>query len=321
MKQILPRISIIIPVYNCDAYLAKTLNSILNQSYENYEVICIDDGSEDNSANIVQDFCKIDKRIVLIEQEHKGVSSARINGIRNSSGKYISFVDGDDWIENNMLESLLFLFDEDTDVVVCNFFKEYDGTSHPVSNKMKIAGRIVDKEKITCYTFRREEYYGFTAWLWNKMFRKELINRTGLHALEIGLNNGEDVAFFTDLFLQAREIKYLDKPLYHYQLKGMNIEERVNANTIDLQFDALKAYEYAIDKMERYGLCDEALVWPKRFHCYRATRIVKKLIEFGMTEKISEAKSASKKYILEYEKANKEYPERLEEVWTLVGAE
>lgn len=315
------KISIIIPFYNSEDYISETIKSIINQTYSNYEIVCIDDGSDDKSVLIINDYIKQGVCIKLIHQQHKGVSAARLDGIRNATGEYLMFVDADDWIETDMLERMLNAFDVETDFVVCNFYKEYDGKSHIVENELDISPVITNIDDMVLYTYRRDKYYGFTAWLWNKMFRRELIERTGLQALKLGLHNGEDVALFTDLIMKSKKAKYLDIPLYHYRLKGKNIEERTKRTNLNLQFDALTAYEYAINGMERFGISQDKLVWSKRFYCYRVTRIIKKCIEYGDTKNISDLKEKAKKYLYEYEKTNIEYPERINEVRRLIGVD
>ena len=101
-----PKISVIVPVYNVDRYLEICIDSLINQTYDNLEIILINDGSTDDSKLICEKYLKLDKRIKLINQKNKGVSSARNNGIRNSSGEYIVFVDSDDWVDLDYFERL-----------------------------------------------------------------------------------------------------------------------------------------------------------------------------------------------------------------------
>ena len=99
-------ISIIVPVYNSEKYLKKCLNSIMNQTYKQLEIIIINDGSTDNCLNIIQELQKIDSRIILIDKKNNGVSSARNDGIKKATGKYIMFIDSDDWIETDYIETM-----------------------------------------------------------------------------------------------------------------------------------------------------------------------------------------------------------------------
>ena len=115
-------ISIIIPVYNVEKYLRKCLDSIINQTYKKLEIILIDDGSTDNSGKICEEYAKKDDRIIVIHKENAGVSSARNRGIELANGKYIGFIDSDDWIEENMYETLYQnLLQFDVDISMCNY--------------------------------------------------------------------------------------------------------------------------------------------------------------------------------------------------------
>ena len=102
-----PKVSIIIPIYNTEKYLPKCLDSVLNQTYHNLEIILVDDGSSDNSGKIADESTKKDKRITVLHQKNQGQSSARNNGVKKSTGDYISFIDSDDTISKTFIDSLL----------------------------------------------------------------------------------------------------------------------------------------------------------------------------------------------------------------------
>ena len=131
MEKINSLVTIVVPVYNVEKYLRKCLNSIVNQTYENIEIICVDDGSPDNSINILNEFAQSDKRVKIIRQENQGLSGARNTGINNAIGKYIMFIDSDDWIELNMVELMVNKIEnENLDLVVC-------GNTNYYVNKIK----------------------------------------------------------------------------------------------------------------------------------------------------------------------------------------
>ena len=126
-KQDKPTISIIVPVYNTSIYLEQCLNSIHNQSFKDYEVICVDDGSSDNSLHILKKYEKIIKNFKVISQKNQGVAVARNTGLANACGDYIVFIDSDDFVKENYLEVL---YNEscktNADVVICNFYRYYE---------------------------------------------------------------------------------------------------------------------------------------------------------------------------------------------------
>ena len=121
-----PLISVIIPVYNVERYLDECIKSIVNQTYENLEIILVDDGSPDNCPRMCDDWAKKDERIRVIHKENGGLASARNAGMNICTGEYISFVDSDDWMELNAYESLLKYFDDKTDIVKFDMIRNAD---------------------------------------------------------------------------------------------------------------------------------------------------------------------------------------------------
>lgn len=148
----MPEISIIIPVYNSEKYLRQCLDSVLNQSFSDFECICVNDGSTDNSLLILQEYANKDKRFKIIDKQNEGVSIARNTGIENAFGEYITFIDSDDWVEIAYLAKLYnFIVDKKIDYVVCNL-KLYHTTSgifqtdSNVRKLSKLYKKLVDQE-------------------------------------------------------------------------------------------------------------------------------------------------------------------------------
>ena len=168
MKQ--PLISVIIPVYGVEKYIAQCLDSIINQTYKNLEIILVDDGSPDACPKLCDEYSKIDKRIKVIHKKNGGLSDARNVGIDICKGNYITFVDSDDWIEKDMIEQLYSLINKfSADISICNFLRTSD-------EKMKIFNK---NEKIKCYNKYeaiRELLKGHKIqdYAWNKMYKKEV---------------------------------------------------------------------------------------------------------------------------------------------------
>ncbi len=146
-----PQISIIIPVYNTEQFLKSCINSLINQSFENCEFIFVDDGSTDQSCNLIRSYKKNDNRIKLVMQDNKGVSSARNTGILNSKGEYIGFVDSDDYIESDMYEILYKEIQiEDCDVIISHFEEELNGYKR-IKTYNLIKNELMDKTYIQNY--------------------------------------------------------------------------------------------------------------------------------------------------------------------------
>ena len=117
------KISVVVPVYNVEKYLRKCIDSIINQTYKNLEIILVDDGSPDKCGEICDEYAKKDNRVKVIHKKNAGVSSARNDGIDNATGEYIIFVDSDDWLEDNAIEIMVDKLNEyDYDCVFCNFY-------------------------------------------------------------------------------------------------------------------------------------------------------------------------------------------------------
>ena len=125
------KISVIIPVYNAERYLKDCVDSIINQSYQNFELILVDDGSSDNSPKICDDYAAKDNRIVVIHKSNNGVSAARKTGLDNASGDYIMYVDSDDWLDINTMEKCLNVVQKNPQIgcVMFSFTKEVNDTS------------------------------------------------------------------------------------------------------------------------------------------------------------------------------------------------
>ena len=135
-----PLISIILPVYNTAPYLRRCINSIINQTYKNLEVICIDDGSTDGSELILDEYAVCDTRIKVIHKQNGGESSARNIGLKMMTGQYIGFVDCDDWVEANMYERLLSVaIQKDVDMVASPWFKDTDEESVSIGNQLPVS--------------------------------------------------------------------------------------------------------------------------------------------------------------------------------------
>ena len=136
-------ISVIIPVYNLENYIENCLNSIVNQTYNELEILCVDDGSSDRSAEIIRSFCEKDARVKYFYQENDGVSAARNSGLEKAAGEYIMFVDSDDFIEKNMIETIL--KNKENDLTISNY-KRYYGKDKIINN-IEIDEKIYNKEE------------------------------------------------------------------------------------------------------------------------------------------------------------------------------
>lgn len=203
-------ISIIVPVYNVEKYLDKCIQSLINQTYKNIEIILIDDGSTDSSGKICDEWAKKDKRIVIKHTKNSGVSMARNIGIKLAKGIYIGFVDADDYIANDMYEFLLKNMKEhNSDISICSSYDVYED-GKIIHNKIENINIELDNIDALIYIFKAG-YYG--TGIWNKLFKKELLQD---NSFDIELSNGEELSVLFNAIKQAKKIYYSSVPKYYY---------------------------------------------------------------------------------------------------------
>lgn len=201
-------ISVIVPIYNTENYLPKCLDSILAQTYTNWEAILVDDGSPDNCGMICDEYAAKDKRFKVIHQSNGGVSVARQTGLDNAIGDYIIHCDPDDWIEPTMLEDMLnCAVSHDVDMVICDTITHMDNSITTSHHNMKnpIRAKKLQDEIINL------RIHGA---LWNKLIRKECVENIAFTPSNISYC--EDELFLVRLLNKEMSIYYLPKGLYHY---------------------------------------------------------------------------------------------------------
>ena len=202
-----PEISIIVPAFNEEKFISRCLDSILNQTFTDFEVICIDDGSTDSTFDIISVYAKKDSRIIPLKNTGKGVSSARNFGIENSHGKYIGFVDSDDFIQPQMYEFLYRAITEnDCDMSCCNYVR---------TDKFEI--KSFNYKAVKCkdndfYVYENEKSI-IASSVWNKLIKKDLFYEKFRFE---NFRYGEDSLFCSNLWTNAEKTFFIDLPLYCY---------------------------------------------------------------------------------------------------------
>ncbi|MBR1803014.1 MAG: glycosyltransferase family 2 protein [Clostridia bacterium] len=230
------KITVIIPVYNVESYLKECIESVMAQTFQNLEIILIDDGSTDNSGKICNEYEKKDQRIKVFHQENKGLSGARNTGLRNATGKYIMFIDSDDKFENNACEVMYREIEKtDADYIIGNYINmDDDGTKweKPVFflekyQEMKLS--IKDYEK---------SFYLMNSSVWNKIFRKSFLDQLGVEFEE--RIPAEDAVFTTYCFIKSNRVFYIPTVIYQYRQRYTN---SISNNCSKKYFDGInKAY-------------------------------------------------------------------------------
>lgn len=228
-----PKVSVIVPVYNVENYLDDCIKSIINQTYDNIEVILIDDGSVDNSPMLCDNWADVDKRVKVFHQKNSGVSYARNVGIEKSSGDYILFVDSDDYIAETTIEkSANLLIQSDADILCFGVYRVNESGEIIESTEGFEQQRVLGYEEALTDISR-----GFTHdYVWNKLIRKEMFK--GVSFPEGRLF--EDIATTYKLFLNSEKVIYLPDELYYYRKRKSSIIGSMNAKTLNDLFVARK---------------------------------------------------------------------------------
>jgi glycosyltransferase involved in cell wall biosynthesis len=205
-------VSIILPVYNVEKYIAKSIQSVLNQTYTNFELLVIIDGSPDNSKEIASSFS--DERITIYEKENGGLSDARNYGLERAKGDYVYFMDSDDWIEPNLLEtSLAGIVKSNSDFVVFGYFQDNEDTMGNLINFDEVLHNEITFKKGTILF--EENTLGLMGYAWNKLYKTSFLNEYNLK-FNKGVSLVEDILFNLECFKNSENISFIDSVLYHY---------------------------------------------------------------------------------------------------------
>ena len=184
-----PKISIIVPVYNTEKYLRHCLDSILNQSFQDFELLLVDDGSKDRSGKICDEYAEKDKRVSVWHQENQGVSVARNVGLEHAQGEWIYFPDSDDIVIENALEIMMKMCVEDIDYVMCGYevYDENGNCSYAIPERQE---RVISREDALMEMFASTDYR-YQGYLWNKLFKASIIRDNNLRFVK-GIKFNED---------------------------------------------------------------------------------------------------------------------------------
>lgn len=209
------KVSVILPIYNVQPYLQQCLDTILNQTLRDIEVICVDDGSTDDSNLIVRELSKKDERLILLEQENKGAGAARNKGMEIAKGKYLSFLDSDDFFELNMLEKAYQRAEEISAQIVCFRSTRYfdiDGRFEECNWTIK-KEQMPDKKVFSADEIKSNFYLSMLGWAWDKLFLHNFIKDENLNFQEIMIHN--DMYFTYSALISAERITVLEDVLVH----------------------------------------------------------------------------------------------------------
>jgi len=216
MRRSFLRISVIVSVYNTEKYLKECFNSLVNQTYKDIEIIAVNDGSNDNSPEILNEFAKKYKNIKIINQKNKGYSEARNVALKEATGDYIGFVDSDDYIAPDMFEKLMNTAkNKKSDIVSCSFFRFYqDGSKVLDSNELFF--NVLEEKRNTHSLLNYPELLLDHGFVWNRIYKTELLKENNI-IFPKDIEFGEDTYFHRLALIKAKNIEYIKDSLYFYR--------------------------------------------------------------------------------------------------------
>lgn len=249
-----PVLSIIVPIYKVEKYLNKCIESILNQTFNEYELILVNDGSPDLCLDICRKYEKSDSRVIVIDKENGGISSARNVGLDIAKGKYIGFVDSDDWVEKSMYETLISIAEKyNADIVHCEYIEAMDESAKIVQEK-KIIEKCLEKDEALDNLYN--ELTVSSAIAWNKIYKKELFN--GIRYPVGKIHEDEFITY--KLIYKANKVVYTNEKLYYYRNTPNSItNSSFNLKRLDY-YEALEERIRFFDKVNNKKMLGKTII-------------------------------------------------------------
>ena len=245
----MPKVSVIIPVYNAEKYLRECLDSVVNQTLKDIEIICVNDGSTDNSLKILEEYASNDNRIKIINQDNQGAGIARNNGIKQAHGYYLYFLDSDDYIEIDALKKLYTKAQEyNTDIIIFNY-SAFDNETGKEQFRTNVCTNISNSEVVFSKLDHENNFFQITdSNVWAKFYRREFINH-----LNIKFSNTKsvnDVFFCYSTLFMAQRILCLNDCFAYYRrnIKTSLTLKSINSNIKNCFKVFNDLYEFLINK-------------------------------------------------------------------------
>ena len=266
-----PTISVIIPVYNAEKYIRRCVESILVQTFEDFELLLVDDGSPDHSGEICDEYAQKDSRVRVFHKSNGGTASARNYGLDHFQGDYVAFIDNDDYVEPTYLDDMLNAMTRcGADLVCCGvwYFEKSDGSYGRL--------RITDSDKEYNRSEALIEMLGsdsYDVWLWNKLFKASIIKNNGIKLCN-GVGYADDMGFVTDYIMHCSKVVYISKTLYHYMYyeKSSSHATVVNGKFNYMHLDLLKGYEMILNTVK--PLHDKAVTTAVKGYIFSMSRFI-----------------------------------------------
>ncbi len=232
-------VSVIIPVYNAEKYLRRCLDSVVNQTYKDIEIIVVDDGSTDGSAVICDEYAARDNRFIVIHQKNGGVSVARQTGLEAVKGDYICFVDADDCIDSKMIDELFQEADTtNSDMIICDYYAETE--SGWIYSSQKLQDKMFSEEVIRMILSENR-----SGSCWNKFIRRACC--VGINFTPSDLIVGEDELYIIKILSKGITVRYLPKAFYRYYRNSNSIINTFNEKAVISKIKEVKELEIVLD--------------------------------------------------------------------------
>lgn len=250
----MPKISIILPCYNVENYLIKSIQSVLDQTYTDFELLIVIDGSPDNSKAIAETF--IDKRITIYEKPNGGLSDARNFGLERAEGEFVYFMDSDDWIEPDLLADNIALIEEkDLDIVVFGYIQDDENLEGEVTKSKLMAPPKICLNKGKDSLPTDSHIIGILGYAWNKIYRRSLLEKNNLR-FEKGTSLIEDILFNSKVYQNVNTICFNDRCYYHYLNREIQtLMKQFHVNSFELS----KRKIFAVDEFLKDWKVEEAI--------------------------------------------------------------
>lgn len=271
------KVSVILPVYNVERYIKQCLDSILNQTLQDIEIICIDDGSTDNSYKILRDYSYKDSRVYVLRQKNMGAGVARNRGLEVAQGEYFSFLDSDDYFRPTMLEEMYNKAKiNDSDIVICRSRAYNQQTKQEEETKWTLKNQYIPtKEVFSCYDLNHRAFTYAVGWAWDKLYKSAFVKINGIRFQEIRTSN--DAFFVFTANLKARRISVIDKELAIHRIKTKTSLSQTRELSYYCFFEAIKEIK---NELIAYGIYDDFerdfISWAMLFCVWNINTISKK---------------------------------------------
>ena len=267
-----PKVSVIIAIYNAEEYLEECLNSVINQTLREIEVICVNDGSTDNTLCILETYSNLDDRVIILNQQNKGAGVARNYGMSIAKGEYLSFLDADDFFELDMLECAYATAKScraDVCVFKANLFdntkKTYEACEFSFKTQYFPIGEPFDPQDIN---YRDNIFRMYNGWAWDKLFRRKYIEQIGVQYQSLRTTN--DMFFVFIAIAKSNKIIALDRVLVHQRVEVLSSLSRTREKSWDCFYCALIAMQNELKWCNLYSTYKKAFVnWALNFSLWQ----------------------------------------------------